>query len=134
MKVFVGNRLQNRFRLAIHKPIDIKMPGRVCIVTGASRGIGRGIALVLARDEGNVVYATARSEASLQALAAEVAAASATGAGGGGVLVPVAVDHTDDDSARGLVERVLRERGVVDLLVNNAYGGVSVLAENFGSM
>ena len=110
------------------------MPGRVCIVTGASRGIGRGIALVLARNEGNVVYATARSEASLQALAAEVAAASATGAGGGGVLVPVAVDHTDDDSARGLVERVLRERGVVDLLVNNAYGGVSVLAENFGSM
>jgi dehydrogenase/reductase SDR family protein 1 len=103
---------------------------RVCIVTGASRGIGRGIALVLARDEGNVVYATARSEASLQALAAEVAASGA----GGGVLVPVAVDHTDDDSARGLVERVLRERGVVDLLVNNAYGGVSVLAENFGSM
>ena len=91
---------------------------RVCIVTGASRGIGRGIALVLARDEGNVVYATARSEASLQALAAEVAASGA----GGGVLVPVAVDHTDDDSARGLVERVLRERGVVDLLVNNAYG------------
>ena len=73
------------------------------------------------------MYATARSEASLQALAAEVAASS-------GVLVPVAVDHTDDDSARGLVERVLRERGVVDLLVNNAYGGVSVLAENFGSM
>lgn len=99
--------------------------GRVCIVTGASRGIGRGIALVLARDEQHIVYATARSEASLRQLADEVARSGTTGR-----LVPCAVDHTDDASARGLVDRVVREHGGIDLLVNNAYGGVASVGDN----
>jgi len=42
---------------------------KVCIVTGASRGLGRGIALVLAQEEGCTVYATARNEEALKALA-----------------------------------------------------------------
>ena len=46
---------------------------KVCIVTGASRGLGRGIALVLAREEGCTVYATARNEDALKALAEEAA-------------------------------------------------------------
>ena len=41
---------------------------KVCIVTGASRGLGRGIALVLAQEEGCAVYATARNEEALKAL------------------------------------------------------------------
>jgi len=41
---------------------------KVCIVTGASRGLGRGIALVLAQEEGCTVYATARNEEALKAL------------------------------------------------------------------
>ena len=106
-------------------------PSTVCIVTGASRGIGRGIALVLARDKGCAVYATARSEASLQDLAAQVDRETKLG----GRIVPCAVDHTDDLSVKTFVERVLRESGgVVDLLVNNAYGGVSAIGNNFGSM
>jgi NAD(P)-dependent dehydrogenase (short-subunit alcohol dehydrogenase family) len=44
---------------------------KVCIVTGASRGLGRGIALVLAQEEGCTVYATARNEEALKALAEE---------------------------------------------------------------
>ena len=41
---------------------------KVCIVTGASRGLGRGIALVLAQEEGCTVYATARNEEALKAV------------------------------------------------------------------
>ena len=52
---------------------------KVCIVTGASRGLGRGIALVLAREEGCTVYATARNEEALKALAEEAAAGTKGG-------------------------------------------------------
>ena len=44
------------------------MGNKICIVTGASRGMGRGIALVLAKEEGCRVYATARDGEALQAL------------------------------------------------------------------
>lgn len=98
------------------------MSQKVAIVTGASRGIGRGIASVLARDSGYIVYATARSEASLNALASQI----------GPNLVPVAVDHSNDDSTRALVERVVRDHGRLDVLVNNAYGGVAAIADHFG--
>jgi len=52
---------------------------KVCIVTGASRGLGRGIALVLAQEEGCTVYATARNEEALKALAEEAAAGTKGG-------------------------------------------------------
>jgi len=104
--------------------------GKVIIVTGASRGIGRGIALVLARDEGHTVYATARSEASLQELAALV---STTSTSGGGRIIPCAVDHSNDESCAALVARVVHEQnGRLDGLVNNAYGGVTSIAEHIG--
>ena len=102
----------------------------MCIVTGASRGIGRGIALVLSRDEGHIVYATGRSQKSLEALAAEVNSNASRGE-----LIPVVVDHSNDNDVRKLIARVLREqRGIIDVLVNNAYGGVRVIGENFGKM
>jgi len=44
------------------------MGNKICIVTGASRGMGRGIALVLAQEEGCRVYATARDSVALEAL------------------------------------------------------------------
>lgn len=78
------------------------MNGRVAVVTGASRGAGRGIAAALAA-KGWHVYATGRS---------------ITDAPPGGVAV--AVDHADDDAVAGLFERVRSEAGGLDLLVNNA--------------
>ena len=54
---------------------------KICIVTGASRGLGRGIALTLAREEGCTVYATARTGDALKSLAEE----AADGAGSGSV-------------------------------------------------
>ena len=52
---------------------------KVCIVTGASRGLGRGIAMVLAQEEGCTVYATARNEEALKVLAKEAATGTNSG-------------------------------------------------------
>ncbi|MFG1934017.1 SDR family NAD(P)-dependent oxidoreductase [Mycobacterium sp. NPDC048908] len=75
---------------------------RVALVTGASRGAGRGIAAALVAD-GWLVYLTGRT---------------ATDPGDGGIAVPV--DHTDDRAVGELFERIEAESGRLDLLVNNA--------------
>lgn len=105
------------------------MSQKTIIVTGASRGIGRGIALVLSRDEGHVVYATGRTKSRLEALAKEVNKSNGSGKG---VLIPVVVDHSNDESVQLLIERVVSETGRIDVLVNNAYGGVAPIADHFG--
>jgi len=93
---------------------------RVAVVTGASRGAGRGIAVALGR-EGYVVYVTGRSEAegdadlpgTIHATAREVDEA-------GGHGIAVRVDHADDAAVAALFARVADEQGRrLDLLVNN---------------
>jgi len=92
----------------------------VAVVTGASRGAGRGIALALGR-HGCTVYVTGRSQkagdATLPGTIYETAQA-VTAAGGKGVAVRV--DHADDAAVEQLFEQVRRERGRLDILVNNA--------------
>ena len=98
-------------------PLD----GRVAVVTGASRGIGKGCALELGT-AGATVYVTARSvreddhplPGTIGATAEEVTAAGGTG-------VAVALDHRDDDAVEALFRRVLDEHGRLDVLVNNAF-------------
>ena len=92
---------------------------KVCIVTGASRGLGRGIALVLAQEEGCTVYATARNEEALKALAEEAAAGTK-----GGVVKVCTLDQRDDAAVQDFVEQVKSEENQVDLLVNSAYAGL----------
>jgi len=87
----------------------------VCVVTGASRGAGRGIAVELAA-RGATVYVTGRKARSLDEAAALIRTY-------GGVCVPVRCDHTVDDDAAALFARVRREQGRLDVLVNNAWGG-----------
>ncbi|MGW0158403.1 SDR family NAD(P)-dependent oxidoreductase [Mycobacterium sp. NPDC003323] len=84
---------------------------RVAVVTGASRGAGRGIAVALGA-HGWRVYLTGRS------IAESGAAQQVTAAGGEGVAVTV--DHADDDAVAELFGRVAAEAGGLDLLVNNA--------------
>src|SRR5580700_3815017 len=92
----------------------------VVVVTGASRGAGRGIAIALG-SHGCTVYVTGRSEksgdASLPGTIHETAEA-VTAAGGKGIAVRV--DHADDRPVRTLFDRVQRDEGRLDILVNNA--------------
>lgn len=92
----------------------------VAIVTGASRGAGRGIALALG-GKGCTVYVTGRSErdgdAEMPGTIHETAAA-VTAAGGTGIAVRC--DHADDDQVAALFKQVEREQGRLDILVNNA--------------
>ena len=98
-----------------------ELTGRVAIVTGASRGIGKGCAIELGA-LGATVYVTGRSEKPgahpLGGTVAETAAA-VTSAGGRGVAV--ACDHRDDAQVRRLFRQVETEQGRLDVLVNNAF-------------
>jgi NAD(P)-dependent dehydrogenase (short-subunit alcohol dehydrogenase family) len=99
--------------------------GRVALVTGASRGVGKGISLGLG-EAGATVYITGRtvlpgsSPGSMGGTLLE-AAEEVTRAGGLGI--PVACDHTDDDEVRALFDRIKTEQGRLDILVNNVWGG-----------
>ena len=93
--------------------MDLELTGRRAIVTGGSRGIGKAIALELAR-EGADVAIVARTEEPLRAAAEEIAAETARR------CLPVTVDTGDDDSVRAMVEQVVAGLGGVDILVNCA--------------
>jgi NAD(P)-dependent dehydrogenase (short-subunit alcohol dehydrogenase family) len=110
--------------------------GRIAIVTGASRGAGRGVAVELGA-AGATVYVTGRStrgalapgyagfleQTGLSTMPGSIddTADEVTAAGGRGI--PVRCDHADPAQVRALVDRVEREQGKLDLLVNNAWGG-----------
>jgi NAD(P)-dependent dehydrogenase (short-subunit alcohol dehydrogenase family) len=103
-----------------------RLEGKVAVVTGASRGVGRGIALVLG-EEGATIYVTARSVRGASTrpyLPGTTIDDTAEQIGvRGGVGVPVRCDHADQEQIEALFERVRREQGHVDVLVNNAWGG-----------
>jgi NAD(P)-dependent dehydrogenase (short-subunit alcohol dehydrogenase family) len=96
----------------------------VAVVTGASRGVGKGIALALG-EAGATVYVTGRSNAggTTESLPGTVqdTADAVTQRGGQGVAVRC--DHTADAEVEALFARVKQEQGRLDLLVNNAWGG-----------
>jgi NAD(P)-dependent dehydrogenase (short-subunit alcohol dehydrogenase family) len=101
------------------------LTGKVAIVTGASRGIGRGIALALA-EQGATVYVTGRTvnegDYYLPGTVA-VTAEECTGRGkdSGGKGIAVACDHSDDAAVATLFDQVRTDQGRLDILVNNAF-------------
>jgi len=95
------------------------------LVTGAARGIGRGIALQLG-GAGATVYITGRTKANLEECAQEIKAR-------GGHPVTVQMDHSVDSEVDKLFERIKGEQsGRLDVLVNNAYAGVNMIFSTTG--
>lgn len=111
-------------------PTSIAM-GKVCIVTGGSRGFGRGIALILAKEHGCTVYATARDLGKLQDLA-DQATIECAKLGSEGKVVPCQVDQKDDAAVKAFVEDVTAKEGKIDLLVNSAFQGLVAMTPQFG--
>jgi NAD(P)-dependent dehydrogenase (short-subunit alcohol dehydrogenase family) len=91
---------------------SIDLSGKVALVTGASSGLGKRFAQVLAR-QGAKVAITGRRLDRLEALAAEIAA-------DGGVAAPLALDVTDTDQLLAVIGRAEDALGPVDFLINNA--------------
>jgi NAD(P)-dependent dehydrogenase (short-subunit alcohol dehydrogenase family) len=100
----------------------VKLTGHVAIVTGASRGIGKGCALELGA-AGATVYVTGRTvEAGRHPLPGTVGATADEVTNLGGRGIAVACDHRDDGAVARLFERVAAEQGGrLDVLVNNAF-------------
>lgn len=99
----------------------LALEGRAALVTGASRGIGRAIALELARHGAAVAVSYRERREAAEAVAAEIVAE------GGQALACQADVSREEDVAR-LVERTVRELGAVDVLVCNAAVALSKLA------
>ena len=93
--------------------MDLELEGRAAIVTGGSRGIGKAIALELAR-EGVDVVICARTLTAIEESAKELAAET------GRRVIGVAADTTDSESVAHLVETAVSSFDRIDILVNNA--------------
>src|SRR5215207_2751426 len=103
----------------------MSLKGQVALVTGASRGVGKGVALALGA-AGATVYIIGRTinegetpfplAGAITSTAEEV-----TRAGGKGIAVRC--DHRNDDEVRAVFEQIKSEQGRLDILVNNVWGG-----------
>jgi NAD(P)-dependent dehydrogenase (short-subunit alcohol dehydrogenase family) len=109
------------------------LEGKVALVTGATRGIGRGIAIGLG-EAGATVYVTGRSlNNSSEGVSGSLAETKSAIEEVGGVCIPVQVDHSDDEQVSLLFDRIQDEQnGQLDLLVNNAYSGVQAVKDAYG--
>lgn len=101
------------------------LTGKVAVVTGASRGVGKGIALGLG-EAGATVYVTGRTTqegTDIEKLGGTVfrTAEEVTAIGGKGIAL--VCDHRDDSQAEKVFQQVAQENGHLDILVNNAWGG-----------
>lgn len=105
--------------------MTISLRGKVALVTGASRGVGKGIAHALGA-VGATVYVTGRTESADDAtvpLPGTIHATADLVSQAGGTGIAVRCDHRDDAQVRAVFDRVVSEQGRLDLLVNNAWEG-----------
>lgn len=107
------------------------LKGKIALVTGASRGVGKGVALGLG-EAGATVYITGRTESeehisgwpgTLQQTVEDVEAL-------GGKCIPIRCDHRSDEQVVKVFQQIIQEQGWLDILVNNVWGGYEAMFEN----
>ena len=107
------------------------LEGKVVLVTGATRGVGKGIALGLG-ESGATVYITGRTLESSPSMSGSLKETQAEIEQVGGKCIPVRVDHSNDDEVRALFQQIENEQGQLDLLVNNVFAGVQAIRDAYG--
>jgi NAD(P)-dependent dehydrogenase (short-subunit alcohol dehydrogenase family) len=99
-------------------PAEYDITGKVVFITGAGRGIGKGIAQVLA-EAGADIALNALTPKYVEGTALEIAKAS------GRRVVPVMADVTDTAGVQGAIDTVMKEFGHLDILINNLGDSIS---------
>jgi NAD(P)-dependent dehydrogenase (short-subunit alcohol dehydrogenase family) len=100
----------------------MSLKGKVALVTGGSRGAGRGVALELAR-AGAFVYITGRNTNTIDNVLKEIQENGGAGAG-------IRCDHTKDQETEEAIRQIEAEQGRLDILVNNVWGGNDLAIED----
>ncbi len=103
----------------MNQALHPNLKGRVAVVTGASRGIGKALALRLAR-EGAAVVAAAKTEQSTERLPGSIHETTAEIQRAGGRALAMPLDVRNEDAIQAVIERTVSEFGRLDILVNNA--------------
>ena len=109
-----------------------QMNGKVAVVTGASRGIGRDMALVFAREGARVVVSARTEEEGESPISGSIQTTLGLIREAGGEATGVACDVTDEAQVAALVQGTLEHYGRIDILVNNA--AVLILPETIDEM
>lgn len=109
----------------------VSLKGKVAVVTGASRGVGKGIALGLG-EAGAKVYITGRTtkdKTDVEKLGGTIfqTAEDVTALGGKGIAIHC--DHRDDEQVEAAFRQITKESKKIDILVNNAWGGYEKMVE-----
>jgi NAD(P)-dependent dehydrogenase (short-subunit alcohol dehydrogenase family) len=107
-----------------------KLENKIALVTGASRGIGKGIAFTLAKD-GAIVYITGRSERENETstLPGTINQTEKEINSAGGKCIAIRCDHSIDEDVVNVFDTIYSEYGKLDILVNSAWGGYEYFSD-----
>ena len=107
------------------------LKGKVALVTGASRGVGKGIAIGLG-EAGATVYVTGRSKSGNKNLPGTVQQTAELITEKGGEGIAILCDHQNDEEVKGVFEKIESRYNKLDILVNNVWGGYEAMFDEQG--